>query len=98
MNIFMKNIMINFKIRLQSKPFLVSIISAILICVKSIAGALGYELDLGPINAVIDAVLYIFTIMGIINDPTVKTFNDSEVTMLKTDINQTAQDVLKKAA
>ena len=86
--------MINFKVRLQSKPFLVAIISALIIVIQSFLNLFGISYDFGPIQSVIDAVLYLLVIMGIVNDPTTKGFNDSEVAMSKTSINETAEEVL----
>ena len=87
---------INFKVRLQSKPFLVAIIAAVIIVIQSVLNLFNISYDFGPIQTVIDAVLYLLVIIGIVNDPTTQGLNDDEVAMAKTSITETAEEVLKK--
>ncbi|NCB53222.1 MAG: hypothetical protein EOM54_15305, partial [Clostridia bacterium] len=51
--------------------------------------------DYGPVKEILVAGLGLCVTLGIVSDPTTKGASDSAVTLQKTDINQTAEDVIK---
>lgn len=55
--------------RLKSKVFWVGIISAIALMLKSLGV---YEIEDATVSAIADAVLALFTIFGVFNNPTSK--------------------------
>lgn len=73
---------INWKTRLTSKEFWVAIIPAVLLLVKQILDIFGIEFDAGTwaatFVAIVGSIFAILTIMGAINDPNTKGWDDSE--------------------
>lgn len=57
--------------------------------IQTVASLLGYTLDLGELGekllTVIEAVFMVLGIIGIINDPTTATLNDSDQAMTYTE-------------
>ena len=76
---------INWTVRLKNKAFWVSVIPAVLLLVQVVASVFGFALDLGDIGnkliAVVNALFAVLTILGVVNDPTTATLNDSEQAM-----------------
>jgi phi LC3 family holin len=73
---------INWKIRLQQKPFLVALFSALLLFTQQVAKLFGYELSesLGEqLTEIFNTVLFVLSIMGVVIDPTTRGVNDSEM-------------------
>jgi len=87
---------INWKVRLQSKAFVTTIIAFIIFLAGKILPSFGVTIDIGILGEALNYVLIILMGLGIVNDPTVKSFSDSATTLAKTDINQTANDVIDK--
>jgi phi LC3 family holin len=76
---------INWTVRLKNKAFWVSVIPAVLLLVQVVASVFGFALDLGDIGnkliAVVNALFAVLAILGVVNDPTTATLNDSEQAM-----------------
>ncbi|TDM04075.1 phage holin [Macrococcus carouselicus] len=89
---------INWKVRLQSKTFLVSLFSLILIFANQIASLFGYDISTysEQANSIFNTVLSVLVLMGIVNDPTVKGLNDSELSMNKTEPTDPNMDLTIK--
>lgn len=72
---------INWIVRIKNKNFWVAIIPAVILLIQAVAGVFGFALDLGEIGnnllAVVEAVFVVLAILGIVNDPTTATLNDS---------------------
>ena len=80
---------INWTVRLKNKAFWVAIIPAMLMLIQVVASLLGFTLDLGELGdkllEVIEAVFLVLGIIGIVNDPTTATLNDSDQAMTYTE-------------
>ena len=77
--------MINWKVRIKSKPFWLALIPAVLLLVQTVAAVFGYPLDFdalqGRLLDVVNAVFLVLTILGIVVDPTTAGVRDSELAM-----------------
>ena len=75
----MKNI--NWKVRMQHKYFLVTLIPAILLLAQSVGAIFGIELEIDVLNTqlinIVEALFVILTILGIVVDPTTDGISDS---------------------
>ena len=73
---------INWKVRLKSKTFWLSIVPAVLLLVQVVAAVFGFELDLGGLGnrilAVVNALFAVLAILGVVTDPTTEGVGDSE--------------------
>lgn len=73
---------INWKVRLKSKTFWLSIVPAVLLLIQVVAAVFGFELDLGDLgNRILDVVNALFAvlaILGVVTDPTTKGLGDSK--------------------
>ena len=73
---------INWKVRLKSKTFWLSIVPAVLLLVQVVAAVFGFELDLGDLGnrilAVVNALFAVLAILGVVTDPTTEGVGDSE--------------------
>lgn len=73
---------INWKVRLKSKTFWLSIVPAVLLLIQVAAAVFGFELDLGDLgNRILDVVNALFAvlaILGVVTDPTTEGVRDSE--------------------
>ena len=87
----------NFLLRLQNKSTLTALISGVLLITKTILEANGIGFDVVAANVVIDSVLTILIALGIVIDPTTPGIKDSAVSLEKTDIKQTAEEIVKGA-
>lgn len=76
---------INWTVRLKNKAFWVSVIPAVLLLIQVVASVFGFTLDLGDIGnkliAVVNALFAVLAVLGVVNDPTTATLNDSEQAM-----------------
>lgn len=72
---------INWRVRLKSKTFWLTVIPALLLLVQVAAAVFGFELDLGDLGnkllAVVNALFSVLTILGIVTDPTTAGVSDS---------------------
>ena len=72
---------INWKVRIKSKTFWLTVIPALLLLVQVGAAVFGFELDLGDLGnkllAVVNALFSVLTILGIVTDPTTAGVSDS---------------------
>lgn len=69
----------NWKVRLQSKTFLVSAFSLLLLLVQQVAGLFGFDTTIynERVTDIFNTVLAILVLMGIVHDPTTKGLSDS---------------------
>ena len=86
----------NWKLRLQNKITLTSLIAAALLIAQLICQKAGIAFDIEWVNVLISAVLEILVLLGVVTDPTVPGLGDSAVSLDKTSINETAQEVLER--
>lgn len=79
---------VNWKVRIKNKYFWISAIPALLLLIQVVASVFGVALDLGELGnkllAVVNAAFAFLSILGIVNDPTTATLNDSENAMTYT--------------
>lgn len=72
---------INWTVRLKNKAFWMSVIPAVLLLIQVVASLFGYTLDLGDMGnkliALVNALFAVLAILGVVNDPTTATLNDS---------------------
>lgn len=72
---------INWRVRLKSKPFWLTLVPALLLLVQVVAAVFGFELDLGDLGnkllAVVNALFAVLSILGIVTDPTTAGVSDS---------------------
>ncbi len=72
---------INWRVRLKSKTFWLTIIPALLLLVQVVAAVFGFELQLGELGekllAVVNAAFAVLSILGIVTDPTTAGVSDS---------------------
>ena len=80
---------INWKVRIKSKTFWLTVIPALLLLVQVVAAVFGFELDLGDLGnkllAVVNALFSVLTILGIVTDPTTAGVSDSAQAMTYTE-------------
>lgn len=84
----------NLKIRLQSKTFWVGLVSALFVFLSQVLPVFGVTIELGGYEDAVMSVLSILTVLGVFTDPTTPGVGDSDVTLQKDDITQTAGEVL----
>lgn len=74
--------MINWKVRIKNKNFWITLIPAIIVFIQLVANLFGFSFNLDDIGnkiiAIIDALFVILSIIGIVNDPTTESLNDSK--------------------
>lgn len=77
--------MINWKVRIKSKTFWVSLVPAVLLLIQTVAAEFGYDWDMILLNKsitiIINAVFGILTVIGVIADPTTEGISDSAEAM-----------------
>lgn len=77
--------MINWKVRIKSKMFWVSLIPAILLLAQTVSAVFGFTLDFealqGHLLDVVNAVFLLLSILGIVVDPTTAGVRDSALAM-----------------
>jgi len=72
---------INWRIRLQHKPFLLALFSLILLLAQQVAAIFGYDLTSAmseQLTSILNTVLSILVLMGVVIDPTTRGTKDSE--------------------
>ena len=76
---------INWKVRLSNVDFWLTLVPALLLLVQAIGTVFGYEWDFIVLNqqstAIINALFAVLSILGVVNDPTTQTINDSDLAM-----------------
>lgn len=88
----------NWKLRFKNKTTLVAMITAVIAFVYQMLGILGVVPAISQ-NVVIDLcglVVNVLVAIGIVVDPTTPGIEDSAVALQKTDINETAKEVIIK--
>ena len=80
---------LNWVVRLKNKTFWMTVIPAIFVLVKTVATALGFNIDLAETESVIlqvvNVVFVVLAVLGVIVDPTTKGINDSTRAMTYTE-------------
>ena len=82
---------INWKVRFCNKNFWLAFIPAVLVLIQAVGAVFGIQIDLTEIQQhildVVNAVFIVLAIIGVVNDPTTKTLNDSKQAMTYTTPN-----------
>jgi len=72
---------INWSVRLKNRAFWLAMIPAVLLLIQAVGSLFGLSWDFGDLNNklrdVVNAAFVVLAILGIVNDPTTATFNDS---------------------
>lgn len=80
---------INWTVRLKNKSFWVSIIPVVLLLVQQVCGIFGIKIEIAGLSdqllAIIGTVFAILALVGVVNDPTVASFSDSNLAMTYTE-------------
>ncbi|EAG6226345.1 phage holin [Listeria monocytogenes] len=78
---------INWKVRMKSKVFWVSVIPLILVLVQQVLGWFGVTIPADAINKealdMINSVFLLLGVLGVVNDPTTSGASDSELVLNK---------------
>lgn len=73
---------VNWKVRLMSKTFWVTIVPLLVLLIQLVARLFGFTIDLGEIGnnvlAIVDVVFAILAAIGIVTDHTTAGFSDSQ--------------------
>lgn len=71
---------INWKVRLQNKPFLVSLFALLLLLVQQVATIFGFDTTVynEQVTDLFNTVLAIFVLIGVVVDPTTAGASDSQ--------------------
>lgn len=76
---------INWKVRIKNKDFWITIIPMVLLLIQAVLAVFGVEIDVGELGnkllTVVNIAFAVLATLGIVNDPTTKTFKDSERAM-----------------
>ena len=78
--------MINWKVRLKNKAFLVSVFASLLLIAQEVSKLVGYEIPLQmteQAETIFNAILSVLVLSGIVVDPTTEGVQDSEQVMNK---------------
>lgn len=67
------------KQKLKSYSFWVGLVASIMLVVKFIAESFGFKINEEVINSVVNSILGVLTVFGVINKPTTKEINNTEV-------------------
>ncbi|EBF5160677.1 TPA: phage holin [Listeria monocytogenes] len=80
---------INWKVRMKSKVFWVSVIPLVLVLVQQLLGWFGVTIPADTINKqaldFVNSVFLLLGVLGVVNDPTTKGVNDSELVQNRKD-------------
>lgn len=76
---------INWIVRIKNRNFWLTVIPALLLLVQVVMHVFGVSLDLGELGnrllAVVNAVFAFLAALGVVNDPTTKSFGDSQLAL-----------------
>ena len=88
---------INLLVRLKNKAFWLALVPALLLVVQTVASVFGYNWDFIVLNqqiaAIINAVFAVFTILGVVVDPTTAGLSDSQRALSYTEPNKDEEGV-----
>ncbi|EAF1830660.1 phage holin [Listeria monocytogenes] len=80
---------INWKVRMKSKVFWVSVIPLVLVLVQQLLGWFGVTIPADAINKqaldFVNSVFLLLGVLGVVNDPTTKGVTDSELVQNRKD-------------
>ncbi|EDP7447890.1 phage holin [Listeria monocytogenes] len=80
---------INWKVRIKSKVFWVSVIPLVLVLAQQLLGWFGVTIPADTINKqaldFVNSVFLLLGVLGVVNDPTTKGVNDSELVQNRKD-------------
>lgn len=78
---------VNWKVRMKSKVFWVSVIPLILVLVQQLLGWFGVTIPVDTINKqaldFVNSVFLLLGVLGVVNDPTTQGTSDSELVLNK---------------
>lgn len=86
----------NLKLRWRSLPFWTGIVGVIGLIAQFVCKNYGLTFDLEGLNAILTAVLGCMVTLGVLSDPTTPGVRDSAVSAEKRNINDTAENVVKR--
>lgn len=73
---------VNWKVRVRNKQFWLALIPAVILLIQAVGAPFGYNWDFVVLNqqlaAIVNALFGVLVILGVVNDPTVASFSDSE--------------------
>ncbi len=76
---------INWKVRVRNLHFWLTLVPAVLLLVQTVAVPFGYQWDFGlldqQLTAIINALFGVLAILGVVNDPTTASMQDSPQAM-----------------
>lgn len=76
---------INWIVRIKNKNFWLTVIPALLLLVQVVMNVFGVSLNLGELGnrllAVVNAAFAFLAALGVVNDPTTKSFGDSQLAL-----------------
>lgn len=76
---------INWKVRIKNKDFWITIIPMVLLLVQAVLAIFNVTIDIGELGnkllTLVNIAFGVLATLGIVNDPTTKTFKDSERAM-----------------
>lgn len=77
--------MINWKVRIKSKLFWVTLIPAVILVIANVLSMFGVEIDSGLLTdkclSIVGSVFALLTVLGVVVDPTTDGYKDSELAM-----------------
>ena len=80
---------VNWTVRLKNKTFWMTVIPAIFVLVKTVASALGFNLDLAETESmilqIVNVIFVVLACLGVIVDPTTQGVSDSARAMTYTE-------------
>lgn len=80
---------INWTVRIKNKAFWVAFIPTVLLLARQICAVFGVELEVAGLSEqlidIVGTVFMVLALMGVVNDPTTATLNDSENAMTYTE-------------
>ena len=80
---------INWTVRLKNKAFWVTIVPTVLLLAQQICGLFGVDLEVAGLSdqliAIIGTVFAVLSLVGVVNDPTTASLNDSAQAMTYTE-------------
>lgn len=80
---------INWTVRIKNKAFWVAIIPALLLLIQQVCALFGVTIEVSGLAeqliAIIGTAFAVLSLLGIVNDPTTATLNDSEQAMTYTE-------------
>lgn len=89
---------INWKIRFKQKSFLVALFSAVFLLIQQVSLMFGYDITnfKTEVDEVFNSVLMVLVLLGVVNDPTVRGFSDSDYSLSKDEPSSKDNNVVEQ--